>query len=368
MAKKSHSSRKGAPAFVEPMAALLVDRLPDGPEWMYELKLDGYRALILKDGDRVEIRSRNDKALTRTYPHLVAAAKKLHAAQAAIDGEIVALDAAGRPSFQTLQNRGALPTGARIEFFAFDVVHLNGEDLRHEPLERRRALLPNLIDGTGLLLSVELPGNPTDILASVRAFGLEGAMAKRRDSVYESGERTGAWLKAKVELQQELVVGGYRPSGQSVDALIVGYYEGETLRYGGKVRAGFVPHTRREVFRQLQPFNAPRCPFPELPTGRSRWGGGITTEEMKEMRWLRPEAVAQIAFVEWTDDGRLRHARFLGMRSDKAAREVRREMPTADETVEQSAPERKPPKKRRRSAVKANVEYSGRSTRRHPKS
>lgn len=339
MTKATRKRGSAQPSFVPLMAAQLVDRLPEGREWMYELKLDGYRALILKDGDTVKIRSRNDKDLTRSYPNLAAAARKIHADQVAIDGEIVALDPSGRPAFQALQNRATLADGTRIEFFAFDVVHVDGEDLRHAPLEERRARLSGLIEGTGLLLSAELPGDPADILASVRALGLEGVMAKRRDSVYESGERSGAWVKAKTELQQEFVVGGYRPAGQSVDALIVGYFEGTELRYGGKVRAGFVPHTRREVFRQLQPLKSSACPFVDLPTGRSRWGGGITAEEMREMQWTRPEAVAQIAFVEWTDDGRLRHARYLGMRLDKAASEVRRETPSPVENIDRSKPD-----------------------------
>jgi bifunctional non-homologous end joining protein LigD len=348
MTRKSKAREGARPAYVEAMAAQLVDRLPAGPEWLYELKLDGYRALILKTRDDVQIRSRNDRGLTRTYPGIAAAAGKVPADLVAIDGEIVALDEKGRPSFQALQNRAALPAGTNLVFYAFDVLHLDGRDLKSERLEDRRARLPALISGTGLLLSRDLPGEPGDIVASVRALGLEGVMAKRRDSVYEPGERSGAWVKVKVELQQEFVVGGYRPSGQSIDALIVGYYDGEALRYGGKVRAGFVPHTRREVFRQLQGIKAAPCPFVDLPTGRSRWGGGITADEMREMQWTRPEAVAQIAFVEWTADGRLRHARFLGLRSDKSAREVHRETPAPVENPEQlRAPKGRKPSKRR---------------------
>jgi bifunctional non-homologous end joining protein LigD len=338
MAIRRGESGGARPTFVPPMAAQLVDRLPEGPAWLYEVKLDGYRALILKDGDSVQIRSRNDKDLTRTYPRLAAAAKRMPADLVVIDGEIVALDSNGRPSFQALQHRATPPAGTSIVFYAFDVLHLEGRDLTREPLEKRRAHLPRLIGDTELLLSQELPGPPAAIVASVRALGLEGVMAKRRDSAYESGERSGAWVKVKVELQQEFVVGGYRPSGQSVDALIVGYYEGPNLRYAGKVRAGFVPHTRREVFGELQPLQISSCPFVDLPSGRSRWGGGITAEEMSGLVWVKPILVVQVAFVEWTDDGRLRHARFLGMRSDKAGREVRRERSAAVEDLERPGP------------------------------
>jgi bifunctional non-homologous end joining protein LigD len=304
-----------------------VDRLPDGPEWWYELKLDGYRALIIKEGSKVRIRSRNDKDLARMYPSLAIAAGKVRAEQAIIDGEIIALDENGRPSFQALQH----PTSSskhHLVFYAFDLLHLNGEDLTSKSLLERRAPLQEVLEGSGLLLSQELPGSAADVVRSVKALGLEGVVAKRRDSIYVPGERSSDWLKLKLELQQEFVIGGYRPGDKGIDALLVGYYEGKSLRFAGKVRAGFVPNTRRQVFEKLQPLKTERCPFPELPLeSSSRWGGGVSAEEMKEMTWTRPECVVQIRFVEWTGEGRLRLAKFLGLRFDKAARDVRRETP-----------------------------------------
>jgi ATP-dependent DNA ligase len=160
---------------------------------------------------------------------------------------------------------------------------------------------------------------------AVRALGLEGVIAKRRDSTYEPGERSGAWQKLKLDLQQEFVIGGFRPDGAKVDALLVGYYEGRSLRFSAKVRAGFVPRLRRDLFAKLEPLETPQCPFGDLPTGKSRWGGGVTAEEMHEMRWVKPQLVAQIRFVEWTADGHLRHAVFLDLRTDKEPRNVRRE-------------------------------------------
>jgi bifunctional non-homologous end joining protein LigD len=320
MVSRSH------PIFITPMAAQLVDRLPEGPEWWFELKLDGYRALIIKDGAKVQVRSRNDKDLTRMYPSIATAAGKVHAEQAIIDGELIALDENGRPSFQALQHRTSQPKH-QLAFYAFDLLHLNGVDLTSKSLVERRAPLAKVLEASGLLLSQELPGLAADILRSVRELGLEGVVAKRRDSIYTPGERSRDWLKLKIELQQEFVVGGYRPAGGSgIDALLVGYYEGKSLRFAGKVRAGFVPNTRRQVLEKLQPLKTARCPFPELPiVSSSRWGGGVTAEEMKEMIWARPELVAQIRFLEWTADGRLRHAKFLGLRYDKAARDVQRE-------------------------------------------
>jgi bifunctional non-homologous end joining protein LigD len=152
-------------------------------------------------------------------------------------------------------------------------------------------------------------------------------IAKRKDSLYQPGERSGDWVKLKLEAQQELVIGGYRPDGpDSIDALLVGFYEGKELRFAGKVRAGFVPHVRRELRTQLKPLRISECPFANLPDARlSRWGAGITADQMQEMQWVKPRLVAQIRFVEWTSDDRLRHARFLGLRSDKSAKDVRRE-------------------------------------------
>jgi bifunctional non-homologous end joining protein LigD len=311
--------------FVTPMAAQVVDSLPDGEEWLYEVKFDGYRALIIKNGDRIEVRSRNDKDLSAAYPGLVAAARKLHAQRATVDGEVVAVDGNGRPSFQALQHRTA-HTGHVIVFYAFDLLHLDGRDLTGEPLEARRQPLPAVLDGSGILMSIDLPGDLERVISAVQALGLEGVVAKRRSSRYTPGERGKGWLKLKLDKQQELVVGGYRPGPGGVDSLLVGYYDGRQLRFAGKVRAGFTPRLRREVADELKAFHTDRCPFVDLPHSRtSRWGGGVTAEQMAEMQWVRPAVVAQIRFVEWTAESHLRHAAFLGLRTDKRASTVRRE-------------------------------------------
>jgi ATP-dependent DNA ligase len=166
-----------------------------------------------------------------------------------------------------------------------------------------------------------------DVVKAVRAAGLEGVIAKRKDSIYQPGARSNDWVKLKLERSQEFVIGGYRPDGtQGVDALLVGYYDGRDRRFAGKVRAGLVPHVRRELRSKLEPLEITECPFMNLPDSKSsRWGGGVTAEQMSEMRWVRPKLVAQIRFVEWTAEGRLRHARFLGLRGDKAAVQVHRE-------------------------------------------
>jgi DNA ligase D-like protein (predicted ligase) len=307
------------------MAARVVDKLPEGEEWTYEVKFDGYRALLMKDGEHVRIRSRNDKDLTGAYPTVAAAGRRLKADHAVLDGEIVAVDSNGRPSFQALQHRAAHP-GHAVVFYAFDLLHLSGEDLTGTPLQERRAKLPKVLDQSGVLMSMELPGTPAQVIAAVQSLGLEGVIAKRRTSRYIPGERHTAWVKLKLDKQQEFVIGGYRPGSNGVDALLVGFYDGKALRFAGKVRAGFTPHVRREVFAQLKPLHTDRCPFVDLPNSKtSHWGAGVTAEEMNEMQWLRPKLVAQVRFVEWTADGHLRHPAFLGLRSDKKANAVLRE-------------------------------------------
>ncbi len=309
------------------MAALSVDALPEGPEWTYELKLDGYRALIIKDGASLRIRSRNDKDLMPMYPAVAAAGRRLQAEKVIVDGEIVAIDKEGRPSFQALQHRGSHPDHT-IVFYAFDLLHLDGASTTGLPLHERRAKLSQVIEKSGLLLSLELPGNVADIVSAVRAMKLEGVVAKRRASIYEAGERSGNWQKLKLERQQEFVIGGYRPSGTTgVDALLVGYFDEDELRFAAKVRAGLVPHARRELVRKLKPLQVQSCPFADLPTEpSSRWGGGVSAEDMKEMIWTEPQLVVQIQFVEWTAEHRLRLSKFVGFRPDKSASEVRREL------------------------------------------
>jgi bifunctional non-homologous end joining protein LigD len=309
------------------MAAQPVKALPEGGEWLYELKLDGYRALLLKNGSEIRILSRNEKDLTPMYPGIAAAGLRLPATQAVVDGEIVALAVDGRPSFQALQHRGSHPRHPLV-FYGFDLLHLNGRNLMNEPLHARRAQLPELIGKSAAIrVSLDLPGRAAEIVRALRAAGIEGVIAKRRDSTYQPGERSGDWVKLKLEQQQEFVIGGYRPEGSTgVDALLIGYYEAGELRFAGKVRAGFTPHIRRELLDKLRPLVQPDCPFANLPdSSTGRWGGGVTADQMHAMRWTRPMLIAQVRFTEWTADHRLRHAAFLGLRADKAAKEVTRE-------------------------------------------
>ena len=309
---------------VKPMMATAARELPRGAEWSYEVKWDGYRAQIVKDGSRVALASRNLKDITDAFRGVATVAANLRAQTALVDGEIVALEPDGRPSFQALHHWAT--SGLAIVFYAFDLLHLDGKDLTRAPLDERRAPLARLVARTGLLLSEPLPGEPEHITAAVRRLGLEGVVAKRRRSLYEPGRRSDAWMKIRFAKHQELVVGGYKPSPGGFDSLVVGYYEGNALLSAGKVRTGFTPHSRALLFQRLGALRVKRCPFANLPTGRtSHWGEGITAEEMTQIAWVKPVVVVEVAFTEWTRDGSLRHAAFIGVREDKRAGDVRRD-------------------------------------------
>jgi bifunctional non-homologous end joining protein LigD len=312
-----------APAFVEPMAAREVTALPEGTDWLYEIKWDGYRGIAIKHGSKVDLRSRKDKNLATDFPEIVDALTKINATSALLDGEIVALTADGHPTFQGLQNRRRKV--AAVVFYAFDLLSLDGEDLRNRPLSERKERLAEVLVGTDLKLSESFPG-PADVLVEeIKKLKLEGIIAKRRDSRYESGERSGAWVKLKFSPEQEFVVGGYK-RGTPLESLVVGYYDGKTLLCAGKVRQGLNPRNRRELAERFRPLQTDRCPFFNLPNSKkSHWGEGITAEQMAEIQWLKPKDVVQVSFTEWTEGGNLRHGTYRGLREDKRPTEVRRE-------------------------------------------
>lgn len=312
--------------FIEPMLALAAPQLPEGPEWEYELKLDGYRALAIKSDGLIQLRSRRNNDFSGRYP---AVARALAAVpdETVLDGEIVALDGEGRPSFNTLQNFGSVKLP--VFYYAFDVPILGGRDLRAEPLETRRALLVSkalakLKDP--IRYSPELDASLSDLIKSVREQKLEGLIAKRRDSLYESGKRSGAWLKMRINKGQELVIGGYVPGPHVLDSLLVGYYEDKRLIFMAKVRNGFTPSLRQKVARSFRGLGIDKCPFDNLPEPKSaRRGKALTAEFMRECCWLKPELVAEIEFTDWTETDHLRHSKFVALREDKDAKDVRKE-------------------------------------------
>ena len=307
--------------FVEPMLLLRTDKLPeDATKWQYEIKLDRFRAIAFKSAGRVHLRSRNDKDFSGKYPGVVKALAAMPD-ETVIDGEIVALDPAGRPSFNALQNQGAGPSA--LFYYVFDAMIVGGVDVTNEPLTVRRELLQERVLATldepireSPVLGATLP----DLVHSVKEQGLEGLVAKRRDSRYEPGVRSGAWQKMRVNQAHEFVIGGYTPSAKNLDTIVFGYYDGGNLMYAGRTRNGFTPSSRDQLFKRLKPLAVDQCPCPfaNLPEARSgRWGEGLTAEKMKECRWVTPVLVGQFEFLEWTPDGHLRHARFMGLRGDK---------------------------------------------------
>jgi bifunctional non-homologous end joining protein LigD len=198
--------------------------------------------------------------------------------------------------------------------------------LTREPLTVRREALASIELPPPILRSDPLPGTPRQIEDAVRGLGLEGLIAKRLDSRYEAGRRSRAWIKVKFQQRQEFVVGGFTEDAGRVDALVVGCHDGRKLLFAAKVRAGMTPPLRRQLFDALAPLRQKRCPFANLPeTSTSHWGEGITAEDMDTIAWVNPSTVIQVAFTEWTRDNHLRHAAFLGVRTDVAPRDVRRE-------------------------------------------
>jgi DNA ligase D-like protein (predicted ligase) len=311
--------------FIEPMYARLVNELPEGQDWLYEVKFDGYRCLAGRDGKGVTLWSRRGNVFTTQFPHIAQACEHLPP-NTLLDGEIVALDANGRISFNLLQHHRS--KAQALLLYVFDVLVYRGRSLLKEPLEDRRQVLAEAIkDATTqgkaapIALSETLNASAVDLVRVAKEFGFEGIVAKRKDSFYESsGKRTGAWVKYRVNRGQEFVIGGYTP-GNPFDALIVGYYDDGKLLYAAKVRNGFVPQVRREVASRFKGLEIDACPFANLPE-RKRTQWALTKEEMENCVWLKPELVAQIEFTEWTPDGHLRHSKFVGLRGDDASQKV----------------------------------------------
>jgi bifunctional non-homologous end joining protein LigD len=315
---------KQAASFIETMDCLPVSKLPDGPEWTYEIKLDGYRLEVVRNGRKTTLYSRRENVLNQRFPYIATALQDLPN-ETVVDGELVALGPDGRPDFHLLQNFRSAES--RIVYYAFDILVHEGRRLTEVPLVERRAILSSVVDpGEHIALSQVSDRPAAEMLRFVKSHGLEGAVAKRLDSVYQPGQRTGLWSKYRVDLRQEFVVGGYIPSNLGVDSLVVGFYRGKDLMYAARVRAGLVPATRRQVFERLKHFRAPKCPFVNLPEpAAGQWGQGLTAEKMNECVWVRPEVVAEIQFLEWTGADHLRHTKFVGLRDDKDPSKVIKE-------------------------------------------
>jgi DNA ligase D-like protein (predicted ligase) len=307
-----------------PMLPSLAGTPPAGAGWVFERKFDGVRVIASRDGGRTALFSRTQRAVDASYPELAEALSAQPATRFVVDGEIVAFDGA-RTSFERLQARIHLTrpdqiraTGVSVVLCLFDLLVIGDVDVTRVSLRSRKELLQEAFafDDT-VRFSADRVGDGAALFAEACAQGWEGLIAKRADSPYRSGRRSTDWLKYKCVREQEFVIGGFTdPSGTRLGfgALLLGYYDGDQLRYAGKVGTGFTDATLRDLRSQLDRLSQRECPFADRVGERGA-------------HWARPELVAQAGFSDWTDDGKLRHARFLGLRADKPARDVVREMP-----------------------------------------
>jgi bifunctional non-homologous end joining protein LigD len=326
MARFTARTDAAEPPVKELQLATLVTEAPEGPDWLHEQKFDGYRILAERDGASVRLLSRRFKDWTAAFPEVAQAVAKLPGKRIVLDGEVAAVMPDGRTSFQALQNARA--AGAQLAYFVFDLLELDGERIAARPLAERKARLEALVRGhPGVIrYSDHVEGSGKAFFALACKQGLEGIISKRRDRPYTPG-RGPSWVKTKCLLRQELVIGGYTdPEGSraGIGALLVGYYEAGELKYAGKVGTGFSHALLGELRARLAPLEQAASAFvPEPP--RAWTGGG--------RHWVAPTLVGEVAFSEWTNDGRLRHPSFQGLREDKLATDVVREAPVSSGAV-----------------------------------
>ncbi|MBU2286390.1 MAG: DNA ligase D, partial [Gammaproteobacteria bacterium] len=337
------------PSKLSPQLATLATSPPAASkDWLYELKFDGYRLLARIDGKRVQCFTRNGHDWTSKLPALAKALSMLPTRSAWLDGEIVVEGPKGAPDFQALQNAFDQGSTASIVYWLFDAPFLNGRDLRGLPVEQRRALLATLIGEEpppALRFSETFDAPPRDLLASAAELGYEGLVGKLKGSGYTS-RRSPNWIKLKNGQRQEFVIGGYtapKGSRSGFGALLLGVHDGKALRYCGNVGTGFDERRLADIKARLDALATDQCPFDTRPAG-------------VKAQWVRPELVAEVAFGEWTREGRVRHSVFHGLRTDKPAADVSHEKATPPDSSEASgAPARKRSTPARKAASTMNL-------------
>ena len=313
------------PGFIEPMLASLVKAPLAGERWLHEIKFDGYRLEARIEGGHVKLLTRSGLDWTGKFgEEIIGVFKALPVSKAVIDGELVVENAAGASDFSALQADLSEGRTDRFLFYAFDLLYLDGYDLREAPLDARKAPLERLVGhGSGALkLSGHFDESGEVVLKHACRLGLEGIVSKLRDSPYRSG-RGKSWIKSKCSDRQEFVVAGFVPStaaDKAIGSLVLGVYEGDALRYVGRVGTGFSASAARSLYQRLEPMRIASSPF----------AGRLSAEEARQVRFVRPELVAEVDFRAWTADNVLRHASFVALREDKPAREVVRETAAAE--------------------------------------
>ena len=325
----SHPNAAALPTAFRPQLATLVENPPPGDEWVHEVKFDGYRIGCRIEGNDIRLISRNGNDWTANFPEVRQAAAQLNVQRAFLDGEVAVVLADGRTSFQALQNVSNSKPPRDLTYFVFDLLHLDGEDIARLPLEKRKERVKRLLEsasGAGCIRYADhISGHGPEFFQQACRLGLEGIVSKRRDMPYQPG-RNDCWLKAKCLQRQEFVVGGFTdPEGSRVGlgALLVGVRNDTgALVYAGKVGTGFTQKSARELRRRLDALEQKHCPFATRPPGSLG----------RNAHWVQPVLAAEVTFTEWTQDGKIRHPSFQGMREDKPATEIRRESPVAPPT------------------------------------
>jgi DNA ligase D-like protein (predicted ligase) len=299
-------------SFVSPMECLEVDQLPEGELWQYELKLDGYRTIAIKQDGKIDLFSRNGKSFNSKFPLVVNMLEILPVKRFIVDGEIVALDERGRHSFALLQN--IKTSKAPLRFYLFDLLHIDNDDVTKHILKKRRSRLKEEFSAVpkNVQLSPVLFGHAANVLAHVKEFEFEGVVAKRLDSIYVPGRTSQKWQKQKTKKSDDFLVGGYIPGRYGVEQLVVGESRGGDFYFVDSVKNGFVPSTRQRVFEAIKGKEMNKCPFVNLPEEKGRYR--MDREKMATVRWLQPRIVAEIAFNERTPGEHLRHSKFLRLR------------------------------------------------------
>src|SRR5579872_452923 len=319
--------------FVPPELASAVDRPPNGADWIHEIKLDGYRIYCRRDAKGARLLTRTGQDWTERFRRLVAPIEALPADEFALDGEVAVLDEKGHSSFGALQEALSADDQRRLTFFAFDLLHLDGYDLRGAALVDRKAALRDLLAGGSGLGSVRfsdhIEATGDEVFRNASELGLEGVVSKQGKRPYRSG-RTSEWVKAKCQLRQEFVIVGFthqKKGGPGIGALVVGVYEGERLIYSGRVGTGFSHETSLDLRARLDPLRVQRALVERVPP-----------EMRRGVYWVQPELVCEVEFLSWTRDNVLRHPSFEGLREDKRPTEVVRERASAAATMEDPVP------------------------------